>query len=160
MTVTSGADCHKTHWERKTAHESLNTTNRTHRETEQRRKAVYITPTQPFPPATLFSVMAYSHYGIRTGTVGGTGNGNRDYSSPYSEIGDVNFKCALWNFKQQLALKIRVHCSLSGYNCSTGEWENPVAMCPPAPDPLVKWLCNGSCSQYHFQSWSSVNSST
>ena len=42
MTVTSGADCCKTHWERTTAHESLNTTNRTHRETEQRQESVYI----------------------------------------------------------------------------------------------------------------------
>ena len=31
----------------------------------------------------------------------------------YSEIGDVNFKGALWTFKQQLVSKMRVHCGIS-----------------------------------------------
>ena len=31
----------------------------------------------------------------------------------YSEIGDTNFKCALWTFKQNLALKIWARCRIS-----------------------------------------------
>ena len=33
--------------------------------------------------------------------------------SYYSEIGDPNFKCALWTFKQDLALKIWARCGIS-----------------------------------------------
>ena len=31
----------------------------------------------------------------------------------YPEIGDANFKCALWTFKQQPALKMWAHCRIS-----------------------------------------------
>ena len=31
----------------------------------------------------------------------------------YPEIGDANFKGALWTFKQQLALRMRVRCGIS-----------------------------------------------
>ena len=32
---------------------------------------------------------------------------------PYPEIDDSRFRCALWIFKQQLTLKIRVRCGIS-----------------------------------------------
>ena len=32
---------------------------------------------------------------------------------PYPEIGDANFKCALWTFQQQLTLKMQARCSIS-----------------------------------------------
>ena len=32
---------------------------------------------------------------------------------PYPEIGDANFKCALWIFEQRLALKMRARCGIS-----------------------------------------------
>ena len=31
----------------------------------------------------------------------------------YPEIGDANFWCALWTFKQQLTLKMSAHCRIS-----------------------------------------------
>ena len=31
----------------------------------------------------------------------------------YPEIGDSGFRCALWNFKQQLTLKVRARCGIS-----------------------------------------------
>ena len=34
-------------------------------------------------------------------------------SGTYPEIGDVNFKCTPWTFKQQLALKMRARCRIS-----------------------------------------------
>ena len=30
----------------------------------------------------------------------------------YPEIGDSSFRCALWTFKQQLTLKVRVRCDI------------------------------------------------
>ena len=34
-------------------------------------------------------------------------------SGTYPEIGDSNFKCTPWTFKQQLALKMRALCRIS-----------------------------------------------
>ena len=34
----------------------------------------------------------------------------------YPKIGDANFKCAFWTFKQQLALKIWAQCTLSTFS--------------------------------------------
>ena len=31
----------------------------------------------------------------------------------YPEIDDANFKCAVWIFEQQLALRMRLHCAMS-----------------------------------------------
>ena len=33
--------------------------------------------------------------------------------SPYPEIGDSSFRCALWTFKQQLTWKVRARCGIS-----------------------------------------------
>ena len=37
----------------------------------------------------------------------------RNLKSPYSEIGDSSFSCALWTFKQQLTWKVRARCGIS-----------------------------------------------
>ena len=40
-------------------------------------------------------------------------NKNTQNFTPYPEIVDANFKCALWIFNQKLALKMRVRFSIS-----------------------------------------------
>ena len=35
------------------------------------------------------------------------------FLSPYPEIEDSSFRCALWTFKQQLARKVQARCGIS-----------------------------------------------
>ena len=80
----------------------------------------------------------------------------RSVSQIYHEIGDAKFKFALWTFKQQLALKMRVRCGISIVLLQTSLC---CALLDTAEPGTSKWKRNiGTCEQKLYPIWEHIQS--